>query len=309
LKTSNGWVSEYRKVVFAGIVIVCCHTNSYANPEIYTEQVSELDTDLNNAQDSEHSDQNGGFLELGLELTLARGVLQRLDPKENGEYAADFELGISAGYRYNRFFIEARDSTFDGLNAGITAFRNHHWTVDALVANVNGRHTVRSAEAPDVTDNPITEDERNRSIIARDTLFAAGGVRVRRFSGDGIADIKVVTDWYGGHGITGSARLGQQWQLGNVNVQATGGFRYNSEEFNNFLFGVSEEEQSVRFPAYRADAAWIPEVQVELRKPLKKNWVMASTFLYRYYPDAISDSPIVAKDEDFLISSGLYYVF
>jgi len=132
---------------------------------------------------------------------------------------------------------------------------------------------------------------------------------VTGYFGDNIAQFRLVSDWYDGNGISGSARLGRQWQLENWNLQAIGGVRYYSEEFSQYLFGVSEEEQSSRFPEYDAGDAWIPEAEIGLRVPVAENWVYTSRLRYRQYPNSITNSPLVANDSDVIFHTGLFYVF
>ena len=258
-----------------------------------------------NEQQPRFITENGGFLELGIGVGGGRRLLHQPNESASDDYELFIELLISAGYRYNRFFVEATESSFDGLNLGFTVLNTKHWTVDALFANIAGNVTVESDEPPP----PITEDERNDAIMARDNLFIAAGARVTGYFGDNIAQFRLVSDWYDGNGISGSARLGRQWQLENWNLQAIGGVRYYSEEFSQYLFGVSEEEQSSRFPEYDAGDAWIPEAEIGLRVPVAENWVYTSRLRYRQYPNSITNSPLVANDSDVIFHTGLFYVF
>ena len=94
-----------------------------------------------------------------------------------------------------------------------------------------------------------------------------------------------------------------------MNFQAIGGVQYYSEEFSQYLFGISEEEQSNRFPSYQSGAAWIPEAEVGMSVPVSENWVYTSRLRYRQYPKTITDSPLVANNSDVVFNTGFHYVF
>lgn len=255
--------------------------------------------------DSSYATKNGGFLEIGLSATLE----QRSDLRVNSESDDDIHLGVgfslSAGYRYQRLFIEASESGFAGLNMGVTLFDSDRWSVDLLLANISGNITIESDEPPP----PDTESERNQAILDRDSLFIAAGTRLTGYFGDNIVQLRLVSDWYGNNGILGSARVGRQWQLGNWNVQAIAGLRYNSTEINNYVYGISSEEQSERFPEYSAERAWIPEVEFGASLPVRENWVYSTRLRYREYPSSVTNSPLVENNHDVILSSGIRYVF
>ena len=250
---------------------------------------------------------NGGFLEIGVAATLNRDIKATLNPDPDDDVVIELGLGLSlsAGYRYNRLFIEASESGFDGLNLGINMLESDHWSVDVLLANINGNITVESDEPP----APTTENERNQAILDRDSLFIAAGARFTGYFGDNIFQLRLVSDWHDDNGILGSARAGRRWQVGNWNVQAIAGVRYNSAEFNNYIYGVTSEEQSVRFPQYTAKQAWIPEVELGASVPVKENWVYSTRLRYRAYPSSVTNSPLVVENSDIILTSAIHYVF
>lgn len=249
--------------------------------------------------------ENGGFLELGLTATLASRIAQTPDAADNDNFDLEFGVAISAGYRYERLFLEASESGFDGLNLGVTLHESARWSVDLLLANIAGSLTVESDEPPP----PVTEEEKNRATLERDSLFIAAGTRVTGYFGDSIVQLRLVSDWYDDNGILGSARVGRQWQLGNWNLQAVGGARYYSPRFNNYLFGVGADEQTQRFPRYRAGSAWIPEVELGASMPVSRDWVYTTRLRFRLYPNSISNSPLVDDSADAILTTGLHYVF
>ncbi|MFK7859531.1 MAG: MipA/OmpV family protein [Granulosicoccus sp.] len=247
---------------------------------------------------------NGGFFELGVNIHGGTQIRHRLDPEEPYDKLG-IELDLSAGYRYGRLFVEATRSSFGGVNAGITIAQSEHWDVDFLLASIDGTVSSESDEPPP----PVTERERNRALIDRDTLYIAAGARITGYFDDNIIQLSIGSDWYEGNGILGSLRVGRQWQFGNWNTQAIAGVAYHSPEFNDYRFGIDANEASERFPAYRAGNAWLPKVEFGLSVPVKENWVYTSRLRYILLPDSVADSPLINRDDSLSVSTGIYYVF
>jgi len=287
------------KINFAGkaLLLVLVSMLSFAN-------ASEFDANTRNP-DSSSPSKNGGFLEFGISTTVDRRIERRVNPDDDGDTTLGLGLTISAGYRHEGLFFEASESGLDGLNLGVTLFETDRWSVDFLLANIDGRITVESDEPPP----PTTESERNSAILERDNIFIAAGTRVTGFFGDNIVQLRLVTDWHGGNGVLGSARVGRHWQVGNWNMRAILGARFNSREFNNYVFGVSSEEQTERFSQYSAGSAVIPELELGASLPLRRDWVYSARFRYRQYPSSVTNSPLVAENSDIILTTGIHYVF
>lgn len=258
------------------------------------------------ADEKSPNGKNGGFLELGIRASLYNDAYEKLDPSENDDLTLEFGLSISAGYRYKRVFVEASESGFDGLNFGVTLLENDRWSVDFLLANVAGTIDIDT----DTADaEPETEQEKNRALVDRASLYVAAGSRVTGYFGDNIVQFRLVSDWYDFNGMQASARLGRQWQRGNWNFQAVAGLRFFSQRFNNYLIGVTEAEASQRFTQFTAGSAWIPEFEVGASKPLSKNWIYSARLRSRYFPDSVTDSPLIGNSGDTLLTTGIHYVF
>ncbi|MFK8075437.1 MAG: MipA/OmpV family protein [Granulosicoccus sp.] len=247
----------------------------------------------------------GGFLEIGIAAAIEERIQRSLNPDQDGDLSLAVRLSLSAGYRYDRLFFEASESGFDGLNMGVVLWENDRWRFDALLANVAGNLTVESDEPPP----PTTEAERNRAIIERDSFYVAAGGRLSGYFGNTLIQFRLVSDWYDDNGLLGSARVGRNWQLGNWNIQAVAGMRYNSSQFNNYLYGITSEEASERFPEFTTKHAWISEVELGASLPLKENWVYSSRLRFRHYPGSVTDSPLVIDGGDVILTTAIHYVF
>lgn len=296
--TAKNKVSLSVVFLICTLAVLLCSRGAFA-----VEVSSDIANDTKTDSSSRHA--NGGFFELGLVLNGGRSIWHQLDPEESDDFELGVGLEISAGYRYGRLFFEASENSFGGLNAGITLAESEHWDVDLLLANISGTVTIESDEPP----TPVTELERNEAILDRDSLYIAAGGRLTGFFGNNLLQLRVLSDWYDGNGLLGSVRVGKQWQLGNWNAQTIAGVRYYSGKFSDYQYGVDADEQSVRFPAYKAGSAWIPEVEFGLSVPVRENWVYASKIRYTQFPDEVTDSPLINRDDAVYLSTGFHYVF
>ncbi|MGQ7845846.1 MipA/OmpV family protein [Granulosicoccus sp. 3-233] len=253
----------------------------------------------------ESARENGGFLELGLTAQIERHALAHKNPDDNGD--GDFSLGVmvSAGYQHDRYFVEATDSWFGGLNLGVNLLQTPELSVDLLLANIAGHISIESDEPP----APVTEQERNDAILDRDSLFIAAGTRITAYRGDSLLQLRLLSDWYDDNGLQASARLGHRWQVGNWNFQGIVGARYYSSTFNNYLYGVTDAEASQRFPSHTTGHAWIPEVELGASYPLSRDWVYTSRLRFKQLPASVTDSPLVTDDQEIFLTTGIHYVF
>lgn len=250
--------------------------------------------------------ENGGFLELGITGTLESSIRRRSLSDDSIDLLSELDAALSAGYRYNNWFVEVSESPFAGLNLGKTLAGNEQWILDLLLANIDGEVNLENGESH---TSPQSEEAKNAHLLNRETLYMAAGIRATLFSGNSLFQLRLVSDWLGSNGMSGSLRLGHQWQVSNWNIQAIVGARHYSDKFNNYLYGVSESEQSSLFPRYEAGIAWIPELEIGASKPVNQNWVYRMRLRWRTYPRSITDSPLVSEESDALLTAGFHFVF
>lgn len=248
---------------------------------------------------------SGGFLELGIESGLAR--LARIEDIDHdaGDLSLGFSLSLSAAYRRGRWFLEMTQGGFDGINLGATLLAQPDWSIDFLVANIAGQ--IRNPDFSD--DAPTTEAERDIELIRRDTLFVGSGIRATRHVGDALMQVRWISDLYSGHGHIVSARLGQAWQAGNWNIQAFIGAEYHTRRLNDYLFGVDADEATTRFPEFSGRPGSVYDAEIGATLPLGHNWVFDTRLNTRYYPEELSDSPLLIDQRDVILTSRVNYVF
>jgi len=108
----------------------------------------------------------------------------------------------------------------------------------------------------------------------------------------------IVQDYFDSAGILANARLGQQWQRGNWNLNGYVGVRYYSPDISNYWFGITAEEATERFPSYTAKQAFVPEAEVGASYPLTRDWVFATQFRV----SSMCSSGIAKRDVAYLLA-------
>lgn len=248
---------------------------------------------------------SGGFLELGIESGMSRLARVQDSDHEAGDLTLDFSLSVNAAYRRGRWFLEMTQGGFDGVNLGATLLAQPDWSIDLLVANIAGQ-----IREPYVEDTPAaSEAERDLELIGRDTLFVGSGLRATRLVGDAIMQVRWISDIFSGHGHIVSARLGQQWQAGNWNIQAFVGAEYHTRRLNDYLFGVDADEATTRFPEHTGRPGNVYDAEIGATLPLGRNWVFDTRLNTRYYPPELRESPLLIDPRDVILTSRVNYVF
>jgi len=247
--------------------------------------------------------EDGGFLELGLELVRIRTAGGNRPKDDEADTWLDVEIGF--GWRRGVAFSEGRTSGFGGFfSAGATLWNDEHRVLDLLVVHEASEILSDFADY-DLGDHDF---ERWEPVIRRKSFYSSG-LRLRRYGDSTLAQLSLVIDWKHGNGLLGAAHLGQQWQFGNWNAQAVVGLRHASPRLADFLTGIDDEEASELFPAYRAPALTFGEVELELSRALSRKWVFRLRWRGRRFENGVTDSPLIARDRSTAFETGISYVF
>lgn len=254
-------------------------------------------------------DYDGGYIEFtaGIGCGYVSSITDEAD-YGSGRTDCDFQWGMGGEYRFKRLFLEASNHGQDGLNIGVNVWSNAGWSVDLLGASVYGRLTKREPHIDSETPG-LSERARNYWILNRDTWYVGAGARVTRYIGDNIVQLRLVTDIHDSNGFTSTARFGRAWQVKNWNFHGLASLTYRSAETNQYHFGVSELEQTERFPAYSPGSTLETGIEVGVSYPLTQHWVFRSEVHYRPVPVAVQNSPIIKFDWAAAMETHISYVF
>lgn len=259
----------------------------------------------------EDVERRGGYLEAGLSLEYQS--LGRLYESEDGDHD-DREgamLNLAGGFAYYRkpFFIEASTGSFDGLNIGFNVHQGERWSVDVLAASIFGNVSIDTGAEDEQPLSELSEEQRDRYLLTRDTLYSGAGIRATMYLDDYVTQFRLVSDIYDDAGFTGTVRLGRSWLYRNWNVHSIVSAEYNSSSTNNYLYGVSEEEATTRFPEFSSSGGFSYAAEVGASYPVSRNLIYRSFVRVRRLPNEISESPFVVQSYDAQVFSALLYVF
>jgi outer membrane scaffolding protein for murein synthesis (MipA/OmpV family) len=131
-------------------------------------------------------------------------------------------------------------------------------------------------------------------------------------------------DDIGGHQVSLSVR--RDWQIKNLNLYASLGALYLSDEITNFYYGVSpslsqdiinvlqippeDTRTTAFFSPFDANGGTVFSTQVGFEYPLSEHWVAGGVFSLQRLPNAIDDSPIgTFRQYNSVTALSLTYVF
>jgi len=248
---------------------------------------------------------NGGYFEFGVSLNWL-GTSEGL--------TVGNETLISGAYRYRRMFFEAlnpasglTNGSVGGLNLGVNVFRNNRWAIDLIAASPQWGLSQRASKID--FKNPV-ESEAERDLLNRRNFYNGAGVRVTGYFGDAILQYRLVTDYHGGNGVIGTARVGYSKPVRNWNYHGFVGVDHISQESGQYWYGVSDEEATSRFPAYNVDESTINySAEIGVTIPLREHVVFRSTARASHFANTIAKSPLQEGDSQINWNSSISYVF
>lgn len=248
---------------------------------------------------------NGGYFEVGLSANYANNPIEEGDDDEDdGGFGAG--LVLAGGYRYEGFFFEASQGSFDGLNLGYHLWNNQRWSVDFLANSSTGLFTLNSRDDNFRNSN---EARRNRKLEERRRLYSGLGFRLTGYFDNYILQYRLVTDTNGGDGVVSTARLGRSWQVKNWNFHGVISAQYTSAETNRSWHGVSDVEATTRFPEYDPGESVSFSAEIGVTYPLGKDWVFRSFVRYAPLSDEVKNSPLIDDDHGIVFFNSISYVF
>jgi len=246
--------------------------------------------------------ENGGYLGIGFSVSNINGGRVY----DDGDNIDDY-VGITVGgdYYYNGFFIEASQGTSDGLNLGYNFLNKGRWSVDFLASSIQGKFD----DKDDGKLNSLDESVRNEALQDRDTLYNGAGIRATAHFNEYIFQYRLVTDIHEGSGIISTARVGRSWQVQNWNVHSVFSLEYSSEETNNYLYGVTKQESTARFPQYSLGSSLSYSGEIGVTYPLTEHSIFSSFVRYTDLANSIKKSPLMERSNQTYWVSSVSYIF
>lgn len=264
------------------VIIMCCCP-------VYAE-------DTNNASDAQ---ENGGFVEFNFGLAAYNSRFIE-EPHHSGAFA-----WLRLNLRWEGFFVEDKgDKGLGRPGVGYTFYSSEQWTLDAYISEVHG--AVASAEE-DVSHYPGADDGLT-GISPRESDDRLGLRATYSFDDNTAFRLLAAPRGFDNSGPYLGAWYGKTWQVQNYNFHAITSAQYYSGNILNYYYGVSGQDVSEKFPAYRAGSGITLSAEVGVTYPLSKDWLIESSLKLNWLPASIVDSPLIDTSIESVVRISLTYV-
>ena len=153
-------------------------------------------------------------------------------------------------------------------------------------------------------DSPFLEgmQDRNWSVD--------GGVNIEAVTPVGLLGTSIVTDLLGrNRGQEVEFRYLIMLPVLGFHLIPSGGVRWKSDNLVDYYYGVRPSEARPDRPAYEGKQAFDPFLRLVVRHKLTKHWSAFSDAQYEWLASEITNSPIVSKDYQLSVTTGVLYAW
>lgn len=256
------------------------------------------------------------------QFSVALGYGQRSNPLVDGDDIDIYWLADIAWYGKRWFF--------DNGDIGFTIYEGDRFSLNAIgsvnsdrvffshlndgflpLESLNGLNPVLVEDPQRVPDADLSREELAALIDSpdRDYAFELGfeflsdgewGFLQAQFNSD-------VSSVHNGHEFW--LTYGYDWFPGRWHVQPSVGASWKSAEFNNYYFGVREEESSLFLPQYRTGSGVNYSSKLTLSYLLDEQWKFVLMAEYEKLNNGATNSPFIFEDSIKTYFAGVYYRF
>jgi outer membrane protein len=137
-----------------------------------------------------------------------------------------------------------------------------------------------------------------------------GGVNIEAATPVGLFGTSIVTDLLGrSRGQEVEFRYLIMFPLLGFHLIPSGGVRWKSDNLVDYYYGVRPSEARPDRPAYEGHQAFDPFLRLVVRHNLTKHWSLFSDAQYEWLASEITNSPIVSKDYQLSVTTGVLYAW
>jgi len=155
-----------------------------------------------------------------------------------------------------------------------------------------------------------SDSDNLRGMDDRDPSFGVGGQAIWNPDALGfkLSAVTDVTDNSDGQQVVGE--LFYKYRSDALMIQPSAGFVWQSDDYNDYYYGVKNSEAVPGRPAYSADDDFNYRMgAVAIYQQKTSPWMYAAGMRYTFFSDEIKDSPIVDEDGEFTAFIGVAYTF
>lgn len=103
-------------------------------------------------------------------------------------------------------------------------------------------------------------------------------------------------------GFEASVTYGYPFQWGGARITPNIGVSHLSKKLANYYYGTLPEEVARGVRSYQPGSAAIARVGIDVVRPFARRWAFIGNVSYRKLPGKLSDSPLLEKDTDGVVS-------
>lgn len=146
------------------------------------------------------------------------------------------------------------------------------------------------------------DDKLFKGMDDRDTAFEIGG-KLSLHNSLGTVSLALLADPDTAHkGQAAYLELDKKFQAGTWTLNPTVGVNWQSDKVTDYYYGVRDSEMTATRVAFKGEDAVIPYIDFDATREFGENWKIGLMLNYKYYPDEVTDSPLVENEH--IISAG-----
>lgn len=146
------------------------------------------------------------------------------------------------------------------------------------------------------------DDKIFKGMEDRDPAFEIGG-KLSLHNSLGTVSLALLADPDTAHeGQAAYLELDKKFQAGAWTLNPTVGINWQSDKVTDYYYGVRNSEVTATRAAFKGEDAVIPYVDFDATRQFGENWKIGLMLNYKYYPDEVTDSPLVGNEH--ILSAG-----
>jgi outer membrane protein len=227
-------------------------------------------------------------------------------------YAGEWSVGAGVlaeqlPYRdYNMQFMPLPIVTFEGEQ-----FYINGQGAGIHIVNTDTQRLNFAINYSPLSYNPKDSDDPAMKMLEKRRATAMAGVSYQHHANWGTLSGEVATDILGySDGMIVDIGYQYSLQFGKLQLVPGMGLQWQNRAFNDYYFGVSKaESQRSALPEYKAKSGVSSYLSLASYYSVNDNWQLLLIGHYEQMSDAVKNSPMVERDYNVMVATGVLYQF
>lgn len=179
-----------------------------------------------------------------------------------------------------------------GLFGGVHAVKGDVFTLDVIVAGRFDGFDIKDLGPAELARNGVDAsllEDRDDGVdvgLGASWEWSGGEIKVRALTD--VSDTSSGTEF--------SAEYSYPFHWGRTIVAPGVGASWMSKDLVNYYYGTLDEEVARGVPFYQPGSAVVPQLSVNVVRPLGDKWMLFGSVDYEFLPNEITDSPLIDSD-------------